>query len=114
MVEPTYTYTARVLRVIDGDTYDVEIDVGFRMVTRLPLRLAHVDAPEHNTTAGQGVIAFVTAFLGPLPRPVLVRTYKPTDKYGRYLADVFVDGADLGATLLTTDRAKAYEGGKKG
>lgn len=110
---PPYVYGARILRVIDADTYDVEVDVGFRMVARLPLRLAHVDAPEHNTQAGQDAITFVKALLGTLPCPVVVTTFKPTDKYGRYLAEVLVGDTDLAGTLLAHDHAKPYEGGTK-
>lgn len=108
-----YKYAAKLLRVIDGDTYDVEIDVGFRMTVRTPLRLAHVDAPEHNTEPGKAVIEYLKGFLGELPRDITVRTYKPQDKYGRYLADVYVDGWDLAGHLISFGMAKPYEGGKK-
>lgn len=108
-----YTYNASVLRIIDGDTLEVVVDVGFRMATRLPLRLAHVDAPEHNTKRGQDAIAFVAGWLGPLPAAVQVHTYKPADKYGRYLADVLLAGSSLADALLTAGLAVPYEGGTK-
>lgn len=117
MPQPNYCYRAKILRIVDGDTYEVQVDVGFRMFAHLPLRLAHVDAPEHNTSEGQVTIKFVTALLTPLPLDVVVCTYKPTDKYGRYLADVFYDGPDgqqsLAAELLIEKHAVPYEGGKK-
>lgn len=108
-----YTYDAKVIRVIDADTYDVEIDLGFRLTTRLPLRVAHIDAYEHNTDLGQQAIFCVKGLLGALPKDVVVKTYKPYDKYGRYLATVYVDGMDLGAHLVTLGFAVPYEGGKK-
>lgn len=111
---PTYAYRALVLRVIDGDTYDVAVDVGFRMTTTLPLRLAHVDAPEHGTTSGTAATSYVSGLLGALPAPVVVRTIKPADKYGRYLAEVFTaTGKSVAAELLAVGLAKPYEGGTK-
>jgi micrococcal nuclease len=108
-----YTYNAKVLRIIDGDTYEVEVDLGFRMATRLPLRLAHVDTPERHTVPGRTVIAQVHALLDPLPSSVVVVTHKSADKYGRYLADVLIDGIDLATTLVNEGHAVPYEGGTK-
>lgn len=104
---PAYSYAARVLRVIDADTYDVEVDVGFRLTTRLPLRLAFVDAPEARTAAGDAATAWVRELFGTLPRPVVVRTYKPTDSFGRYLAELFLpDGRSLADELLAAGHAE--------
>ena len=61
---PNYTYYAQVMRVIDADTYDTEIDVGFRMFARLPLRVAHIDAPEAYTPEGKHATA--RELLGPI------------------------------------------------
>lgn len=102
-----------VTRVIDGDTYDVELDLGFRISAQMPLRLAHVDTPELNTEQGVAAKAFITHFLNPLPCPVWVVTYKPRDKYGRYLAEVWVNDQSLAVELLREGLAKPYEGGKK-
>jgi endonuclease YncB( thermonuclease family) len=44
---------------------------------------------------------------------VIVRTYKPVDKFGRYLADVIVGGADLAELLVEAKLATPYEGGHK-
>jgi micrococcal nuclease len=110
---PTYTYQALVWRIIDADTYEVEVDVGFRMSARLPLRLAHVDTPERYTDAGKAAIAHASALLGPLPRVVTVRTMKPADKYGRYLADLYIRDVSMAQHLLDAGMAVAYEGGTK-
>lgn len=110
--EPNW-YRALVTRVIDGDTLEVQVDVGFYLSTTRPLRLAHVDAPEHNTEAGKRASAFVSGLLGPLPAPVMVHTFKPADKYGRYLADVYIGDSSLAGKLLEVGLAKPYEGGTK-
>ena len=41
-----YTYKAHVDRVVDGDTFDVTVDLGFRITTYQRLRLAGVETPE--------------------------------------------------------------------
>jgi len=109
-----YCYNATITRIVDADTYEVRVDVGFHMSAELPLRLAHVDAPEHYTPEGKAAIAYVTDLIGAVPRPVVVRTVKVGDKFGRYLADVWVDGRSLADLLLENGHAVRYEGGTKG
>lgn len=107
-----HTYAATVQAVIDGDTYDVAIDLGFRIAFRTRLRLLHVDAPEHGTPEGDAATARVRELL-PLGGPVTVETAKP-DKYGRALARVTLsDGSDLAGLLVTEGHARPYEGGKR-
>lgn len=117
-MRPDYCYDARITRIIDGDTYEVEVDLGFRMIALMPLRLAHVDCPERFTWEGKVAIKYVTDLLGPLPASCVVHTHKPVDKYGRYLADVHLDDhdggvLDLAKDLLAEGFAHPYEGGKK-
>lgn len=112
-MEPSFVYAARVLRIVDADTYDVEVDLGFRVVARLPLRLAHIDAPEKWTPEGKAAIAYVTELFGELPAQVVVHTFKPVDKYGRYLADVFVDEFSVAEVLIEDGYGHAYEGGTR-
>jgi len=87
---PPWTYRARVYRVIDGDTIDVDIDLGFRTYTTQLLRLLRVKTPE------RGQPDYDTARLltldwcrrhGGGQWPLLVTTAR-TDKYGRFLAEV--------------------------
>lgn len=106
-------YHAVVTDIQDGDTYDVEVDVGFRMKAVMPLRLAHADTPVKGTEAGKRATGEVVALFGPLPCSVVVRTFKPVEKYGRYLADVYVGEVDVAQHLIGLGLAKPYEGGKK-
>ena len=88
-----YSYRARVVKVLDGDTVWLDIDCGFRVWTRQKVRLRGIDAPELPTAAGVRARDFVAQALDGLPF-VAVTTTKP-DKYDRYLADVFyLAGAD--------------------
>jgi len=82
-----YTYIARVIRVIDGDTIWVDIDCGFRVWCRQKVRLRGIDSPELPTAAGVRAKSFAARELAEATF-VVVTTTKP-DKYDRYLGDVF-------------------------
>lgn len=112
-LKPTYTYAAIVEKIVDGDTFDVALDLGMRIQVRTRLRLAHVDAPETSTDEGKHAKLMVTAKM-PVGAPITVATQKP-DKYGRALATVQLeDGSDLAAWMLTNvPGARAYEGGAR-
>lgn len=78
-----FTYKAKVIKIVDADTLDVEIDLGFNIHYKVRLRLSNVDAPELKTKEGKEAKAFVEQELA--SGEVTVTTYK-TEKYGRYLA----------------------------
>lgn len=106
-----YTYKAAVENVVDGDTLDLTIDLGFKMTTRQRVRLAHVDTPERGQPgfkeAGDAVRAMAAG------QTVTVRTQK-ISKWGYYLANIeLADGTDVSAALIKQGLAKAYEGGTK-
>lgn len=82
-----YTYQAKVIRVVDGDTLVVRVDLGFESWYTTKLRLRGIDAPEMSSALGQKTKQFVESELGKAST-VVVKTYTE-DKYGRYLADIF-------------------------
>lgn len=85
-----YKRNAKVRRVVDGDTIDVDVDLGFHVYTRQRLRLLRVDTPEvrgKEREEGLKYKAFVEYRL-PVGSNVIVQSYK-TGKYGRYLAEVW-------------------------
>lgn len=100
-----WTYRATVLRVVDGDTLDVMVDFGFDRYGKMTLRLEGVDAPEVRMTAGvtagekaAGLDLAERLRLMIEGRRVLIQTTKDRrEKYGRYLATVFLDGEDVNA-----------------
>lgn len=83
-----YTYRAFVVRVLDGDTIEVVVDLGFGVRSTQVLRLRGIDCPELVSREGKEAKAFVEKLLPPSTR-VLIKTTK-SDKYDRYLADVFI------------------------
>ncbi len=92
-----YEYRAKVLDVVDGDTLRVEVDLGLDIRHRITLRLFGVDTPEvrgEEREAGLAAKAFVEAWL-PADRVVIIQTVKDKrEKYGRYLAAVYIPTGD--------------------
>jgi len=88
--EALYTYRAWVERVVDGDTLLVHIDLGFDTGMRQYLRLRGLDAPEIDTARGKRASDFVKRQFAKTNELILCSTR--SDKYGRYLADVFIPG----------------------
>lgn len=85
-----YCYKAEVTRIIDGDTIDVTLDMGFRTYCRQRLRLLGFDAPERGQPGFQESTEALTQLLMGA-KQVIVQTVK-TDSFGRWLANVQADG----------------------
>ena len=96
-----YTYRAWVVRVLDGDTIAVVVDLGFGVRSVQTLRLRGIDCPELVSAEGKQAKAFVESVItasllsgdsktrGKQSHPfILIKTTK-SDKYDRYLADIF-------------------------
>ena len=82
-----FAYYAYIERVVDGDTLLVQVDLGFGEWTRQYLRLRDIDCPEIDTSIGRRAKRFVEKELSSVPYVVI--TSSRSDKYDRYLADVF-------------------------
>ena len=94
-----YEYVVKkVYKVVDGDTIDVDIDLGFNISFFQRVRLAGIDTPESRTTdknekvLGLEVKKRLDEILKAATK-VVIRTEKPdsTEKYGRILGWIFVD-----------------------
>ena len=90
----------KVTNVVDGDTIDVEIDLGFSVSYAQRLRLAGIDTPESRTTDKAEKVLGLEAkeYLKSKvkdAKDVIVKTEKPdsSEKYGRILGWVYVDGS---------------------
>lgn len=97
-----YRYRARITRVIDGDTVDAVIDVGFRILTTHRLHLLGVDAPELNgqdsTMRERAVQARAWMQEQVLNKEIIVETHK-SDSFGRWLGVLYVDGVNVNEKL---------------
>lgn len=108
-----YNYSATIVRWVDGDTVDLRVDLGFRMMAETRFRLYGIDTPER----GQEHYAEATALaaqLAPAGSPVQISTHKDPDKYGRWLATIFTAAeATVNETLVAAGYAKPYFGGTR-
>lgn len=113
-------YTAKVIKVIDGDSLTLSFDLGAsrskdydfgfriyrehgRIVAHEEVRLAGLNAPEHNTSAGMEALAWLDAVLRhPLQdyrsitaHTTLVGGHDAQEKYGRWLATLWLVGENV-------------------
>jgi len=105
-----YEYKAKVTNVVDGDTVDAIVDLGFKVQTLQRLRLSRVDTPERNQANYQTAKDFVKQLVE--GKDVIMRSHKAS-KWGYFLADISIEGRDVADMLLAAGLAKAYEGGTK-
>jgi len=112
-----HEYKAKVLRVIDGDTYEVLIDLGLHSFRREKIRLRDVDTPETwrrkegtpEREHGEQATAFVRDLID--GKTIIIKTAKAAI-YGRWEADVCLeDGRDLGKLLIEAGlvKRKSYD-----
>ena len=116
-----YEYTAKLDRVVDGDTCDALIDLGFDTWVKKRIRFKGVDTWECRTRdldekkKGLAAKAFTKDLLENSDEGKFVLKSYGVGKYGRVLADLFVKGNDksINQLLLENGHAYEYEGGKK-
>ncbi len=115
-----YLFNCTVVKIIDGDTIDVDVDLGFGCWIRGSagrIRLFGIDCEESRTRDleekkfGLLAKAFVQKFL-PVGSKAILKTHEK-GKYGRYLGDFQVDGKWLCAELLANYCAVEYYGQSK-
>lgn len=91
-----YSYKATLVHVVDGDTMDVSVDLGFRITQIMRLRLNGINTPELKGAthdAGMKAKEFVQMELGNA-KTIGIKTYK-IEKFGRYVADLFYSYNDI-------------------
>jgi len=112
-----FEYFCKVERVVDGDTIDVNIDLGFNIWHRGRVRLAGIDAPESRTrnkeekVRGLAAKARLKAILK--GQKVSIQCTKEKGKFGRILADIMIDDRNVNKQLIDEGHAREYSGGKK-
>ena len=105
-----HEYLACVDNVVDGDSVDVSIDLGFKIETRQRIRLAGIDAPE------RGQPGYINAKMHLYDRlfgkVATLRTTK-ISKWGYYLGDFYIDDLHINQEMIVLGFAKPYFGGTK-
>jgi len=110
-----YEYKATLLKVIDADTIDVSIDLGFDISISQRVRLLGINTAEKNTALGIESAGFVRNLIPTGTKLILQSEKDKKEKFGRYLARVILDnGTCLNDLLIEKRYAVEYWGiGKK-
>ena len=95
-------YVKEVTRIVDGDTIDVIIDLGFDVMFKSRVRMAGIDAPESRTRdldekkLGLEAKEYLKHAIESAT-DIVIKTEKmnSSEKYGRILGWVFLDGSDI-------------------
>jgi len=121
MGTPSYAeygpYSAKLIRVVDGDTIEVSVPLWPGLTKTTKLRLSGVNTPETRRAsecekkAGQKAKEFTTQFLE--PGNITVTDIKNGKFAGRVLGNIHVNGRSLGQALIFAGLAKPYSGEKR-
>ena len=109
-----YEYQCKIVKVIDGDTTDVDIDLGFGVwLKKQRIRFYGVDTPESRTSDKEEKVYGVLKHL-PIGSTQTLRTKRDgVGKYGRILGEFVVNDTTLNQLLIDTHNAVAYYGQSK-
>jgi len=120
--DPTdYSYRVKkVTKIVDGDTIDVLLDMGFDILYQQRVRLFGIDTPESRTRDKEekkyGLLSkyFLKDALSN-GKKITIKTYKgdETGKFGRILGDVWIDGKSVNQTMCDKGYAVPYYGQNK-
>ena len=116
-----FHYKATVDRVIDGDTIDVVLDLGFDISYRGRIRFQGINAPESRTRdavekqAGLAAKRDVEDWINGLEKKVIIQTsLDDRGKFGRILGRILNDeGECLNDEMVSLGHATPYDGGKR-
>ena len=118
-----YVYRIKsITKVVDGDTVDADIDLGFDISLTKRIRLAGIDTPESRTRnqyekkLGLQSKAWLKERLN-FAKDIIIKTELPdsTEKYGRIIGHLYVNGEEvsLNNQMIAEGHAWNYDGGTK-
>jgi len=113
-----YIYKAKCERVVDGDTIDATIDLGFDTWKKIRIRLVGINAAESRTrdleekARGLAAKQYVKDILNKHNNEFILHS-QGVGKYGRCLGNIFLGDVNLNELLITEGHAVEYFGGKR-
>ena len=115
-----YEYACKVERVVDGDTVDVVLDLGFNILHKCRVRLFGIDTPESRTrnldekARGKMAAAFLENAINSGKKIVIQTKLKDSrGKFGRVLGNIIVDGININQLMIDNYHAAVYFGQSK-
>ena len=130
---PSYEFPVVITRVVDGDTVDARIDIGFKIKYDERIRLMGIDTPESRTSnikekqlglASKARIKELLCLANVIPKKrgqkdIILKTSKDgKGKFGRILGSLIINGntgnpIDVNMILISEGHARWYMGGSK-
>ena len=114
--EIMYLYNCKIIKVIDGDTVDIEIDCGFNISVKERIRLEGINAPETRTkdkkekSKGFEAKAYLIHLLSSASdSPITIRTAKDKGKFGRWIGKLYRDDKCINYLMVETGHAEYRE-----
>ena len=113
-----YIYNAKLGKVVDGDTVDASVDLGFDTWKKIRIRLVGINAAESRTrdleekARGLAAKQFVIDMFKKHKNSFILQS-QGVGKYGRCLGEIFFGDVKLNDLLITEGHAVAYDGGKR-
>ena len=111
-----YTYKAKLDRVIDGDTVDANINLGFDITIHKRIRLTGIDTPESRTRdleEKKRGLAAKNRLIELLGNGEFILESREVGKFGRVLGTIHVGQVNINDQLVEEGHAVEYWGGKK-
>ena len=118
-----YEYKCQeVKKVVDGDTLDIVLNLGFNVLHSVRIRMAGIDTPESRTrdldekARGKLAKAFLKDWLSKEneKKKIVVRTFKKTKgKFGRVIAEIWVDDVNVNEDMIKCYHAVPYSAQNK-
>lgn len=106
MVTPSFRYVAKARRIIDGDTFVFDVDLGFRISAAITVRVRGYDAPELRAMPeGPAAKAFAETVLRQAEQ-IVIESYKDQQSFARWLCAVFVDGVPFAEKMIAAGFTK--------
>ena len=111
-----YYYGVEVLRVVDGDTVDVRIDLGFDVWHKCRVRLVGINAPEsrpRDKEEKKRGLAAQEWLIDRIADESVELHSQGKGKYGRVLGELYIDETNINQEMIEVGHAVAYDGGKR-
>ena len=115
-----YEYNVKVVKIIDCDTVDVDVDLGFGVwLHKERVRMYGIDTPEsrtsdiHEKVYGQKAKAFLTKWLTAGDVKLKTHKYDAKGKFGRILGELWYHDVNINQKMIDEHHAVAYHGQSK-
>jgi endonuclease YncB( thermonuclease family) len=115
-----YYKVKEIIKIVDGDTVDLGIDLGFDLTVKIRVRMSGINAWESRTRNKEekkkGLAAKVRLTEmceESLGKGTLKISTKEKGKYGRYLGVLYAGGKSINDAMVNEGHAHYYDGGKR-